>query len=99
MFSENFGGSECSLSDAELVEQRLLEEDLSLQLQLLQKDLNPPSTLFPDFEDAEIIEKEQELMLPKKVLPASPLMEETNLEALAFCAVLAFALMVPNVFG
>jgi hypothetical protein len=92
MFLGNVAGGDAHIED-KLFEERLLEEDLSLQIDLLKKEM-PESTLFPE----EVTMHPEHFEKPKETLgtAAVDLLDENLLESLAICAVFGVLLFAPH---
>lgn len=91
-----------------VVEQRIMEQELDLQLSLLKKDMEEETrhiNLFPEVEDsmeelphlkdgtmAQKVAKQEEFLFVE-----GELFEENVLETLAFCGVLALLMFAPNI--
>mmetsp|Transcript_3827 Transcript_3827/g.6384 ORF Transcript_3827/g.6384 Transcript_3827/m.6384 type:complete len:232 (-) Transcript_3827:62-757(-) len=99
MFLSNVGGG-VSHNEDTLFEQRLLEEDLSLQLKLLD-EATPEKSLFP--KDATM--HEEATMHPDHFQPATAstraltLLDENMLESIAICAVFGILVMAPHLLN
>jgi len=108
-----FGADETTAPE-EMFEERVLEDELNLQLHLLQSQ-EPESYLFPEDEikmdvvektdepiqklhSMEVAEHKQELDIEKEVFLLEELAEEGVLESLAFCAVIAMLVAAPAFF-
>lgn len=98
------------MSKPQALEHRMLEEDLDLQLHLLkeQDSMHNPK-LFPDVETEDMQElphlkdhnpkKDAEQLVHKvehDMVLADPVMEESNLEAIALCVTLAAIWYLPQ---
>jgi hypothetical protein len=97
MFLSNLGGSVVHNEDT-LLEQRLLEDDLSLQLQLLHEE-TPEKVLFPE----EAVVPEEATMHPEHFQPtasattqALTLLDENMLESMVICAIFGILVMAPH---
>ena len=89
----------------DVFEHRLMEEELTLQLQLLNEQM-PPATLFPEVEEPmaelphlkdgtveDIVKKEE------RILFFEELVEEGVVESLLFCGLIALAVLAPQIFS
>lgn len=100
MFLSNVGGGSIHIEDT-MIEQRLLEEDLSLQLNLLQEE-EPGTVLFPK----EAAFHEEATMHPEHFQPAASVstqslsfLDENMFESIAICAVFAILAIAPNLLN
>jgi hypothetical protein len=93
----NLGGGNSHLED-KLLEQRLLEEDLSLQLSLLQEEMPETkssilfpmeATMHPEHSDA----PERAMSIPS---PSTTMLNQNWLDALAFCFAIGLIAMAPH---
>ena len=108
-----FGADETTAPEA-MFEERVLEDELNLQLHLLQSQ-EPESYLFPEdnvkmdvvektdepiqkLHSMEVAEHRQELDIEKEVFLLEELAEEGVLESLAICGLIAMLMVAPAFF-
>jgi hypothetical protein len=93
----NVAGGTAHIEDI-LFEQRLLEDDLSLQLSLLQNEMpeTRKSVLFPI--EQELTMHPEHLAAPEAVVnsPALPVLDENLFDAVAICIVIGILAMAPH---
>jgi len=97
MFLANVAGAPPVHLEDQLLEQRLLEEDLSLQLTLLNEEMPEPALFHEQVEATMHPEAHAELdMIGRQ----SSFMDENLLESLTICAIFGFLALAPHlVFG
>jgi hypothetical protein len=95
MLLSNLAGGDAHVEET-LLEQRILEDDLSLQLQLLQQEMPEPkhSVLFP-IEEELTMHPEHFDKVPSPV-QALPLVDVSMFDAVAICAVLGIIILAPH---
>jgi hypothetical protein len=99
IFLNNLGGGNSHMED-KILEQRLLEEDLSLQLSLLQEEMPETRTsiLFP----MEATMHPEHVDTPTKAVaiptPSTTMLNQNWLDALAFCFTIGLIAVAPHLF-
>lgn len=93
----NFAGGTAHIEDV-LLEQRLLEDDLSLQLSLLQNEMpeTRKSVLFPI--ETELTMHPEHFVVPEAVADPSvlPVLDENLFDAVAICVVIGMLAIAPH---
>jgi hypothetical protein len=100
MFLSNVGGGAPVHNEDTLIEQRLLEDDLSLQLKLLHEE-TPEKMLFPEKAlMAEEVTMHPEHFQPKASASATAqaltLLDENMLESMVICVIFGVLVMAPH---
>lgn len=97
MLMNSIGGAGAPVhNEDKLIEQRLLEEDLSLQLNFLQTEM-PEAALFP--EEATMHPPSEPDVPSAPVQATLTLVDENLLESLAVCAVLGVIVFAPHLLN